>query len=121
VLTTFFIMGFGYFVAVTALDRPLPGKPCAWAAWMALVGVFMAVIPILMGRAQFVIFDRQFPVTFRSAQITPHTTPLVFPFLARRTCGTISLWKVPPPALTLEKSFYAEIRKRRFLTSIRRK
>ena len=51
-LTIFFIMGFGYFVAVTALDRPLPGKPWAWAAfWMALVGVFMAVIPILMGRA----------------------------------------------------------------------
>ena len=26
VLTTFFIMGFGYFVAVTALNRPLPGQ-----------------------------------------------------------------------------------------------
>ena len=26
VLTTFFIMGFGYFVAVTALNRPLPGR-----------------------------------------------------------------------------------------------
>jgi cytochrome c oxidase subunit I len=52
VLTIFFIMGFGYFVAVTALDRPLPGKPWAWAAyWMALVGVVMAVIPIAMGRA----------------------------------------------------------------------
>ncbi len=25
VLTTFFIMGFGYFVAETALKRPLPG------------------------------------------------------------------------------------------------
>ena len=32
VLTTFFIMGFGYFVAVTSLDRPLPGKAWAWAA-----------------------------------------------------------------------------------------
>jgi cytochrome c oxidase subunit 1 len=52
VLTIFFIMGFGYFVAVTALDRPLPGKPWAWAAyWMALVGVVMTVIPIAMGRA----------------------------------------------------------------------
>jgi cytochrome c oxidase subunit I len=52
VLTIFFIMGFGYFVAVTALDRPLPGRGWAWAAyWMALVGVVMAVIPIVMGRA----------------------------------------------------------------------
>jgi cytochrome c oxidase subunit I len=51
-LTIFFIMGFGYFVAVTALDRPLPGRAWAWAAyWMALVGVVMAVIPIVMGRA----------------------------------------------------------------------
>jgi cytochrome c oxidase subunit I len=33
VLTTFFIMGFGYFVAVTALDRELPAKHLAWAAY----------------------------------------------------------------------------------------
>jgi hypothetical protein len=35
VLSTFFIMGFGYFVAVTALNRPLPGKGWAWAAFVA--------------------------------------------------------------------------------------
>jgi cytochrome c oxidase subunit I len=52
VLTIFFIMGFGYFVAVTALDRPLPGKAWAWAAfWIGLVGVFMALITIVTGRA----------------------------------------------------------------------
>ena len=39
-MTTFFIMGFGYFVAVTALDRSLPGKTLAWSAyWIALFGV----------------------------------------------------------------------------------
>src|SRR5262249_46063053 len=48
--TTFFIMGFGYFVAVTALGRPLPGKPWAWVGfWMGFVGVLMALVPILMG------------------------------------------------------------------------
>src|ERR1700736_4953205 len=47
VLTTFFIMGFGYFVAVTALSRPLPGRAWAWAAfWMALFGVVLAVLAI---------------------------------------------------------------------------
>src|SRR3954467_3587894 len=52
VLTTFFIMGFGYFVAVTALNRPLPGKPWAWAAyWIAILGVVVTIIPIAMGRA----------------------------------------------------------------------
>jgi cytochrome c oxidase subunit 1 len=52
VLTTFFIMGFGYFVAETALQRPLPGKTWAWAGfWMGIVGVVMAVASILGGRA----------------------------------------------------------------------
>ena len=52
VLTTFFIMGFGYFVAVTALGRPLPGRLWAWAAfWLGLLGVALAVIPIAMGQA----------------------------------------------------------------------
>jgi cytochrome c oxidase subunit 1 len=52
VLTTFFIMGFGYFVAVTALSRPLPGKIWAWAAyWLAIVGVAVAFVPITLGQA----------------------------------------------------------------------
>jgi cytochrome c oxidase subunit I len=52
VMTTFFIMGFGYFVAVTALGRPLPGK--VWARvgfWISFIGVLMALVPILMGDA----------------------------------------------------------------------
>ncbi|MEO6341184.1 MAG: cbb3-type cytochrome c oxidase subunit I, partial [Caulobacteraceae bacterium] len=32
VLTTFFIMGFGYYVAEVALKRPMPGKAWAWGA-----------------------------------------------------------------------------------------
>ena len=47
VLTTFFIMGFGYFVAVTALDRPLPGKAWAWLGfWMGVIGVLLALAAI---------------------------------------------------------------------------
>src|SRR4029450_7788062 len=52
VLTTFFIMGFGYFVAVTALNRPLPGRAWAWGAfWMGLLGVVLALISIGSGQA----------------------------------------------------------------------
>jgi cytochrome c oxidase subunit 1 len=52
VLTTFFIMGFGYFVAETALKRPLPGIGLAWFAfWLAIAGVVMAVIAIFSGNA----------------------------------------------------------------------
>src|SRR5690348_606196 len=63
VLTTFFIMGFGYFVAVTALDRPLPSKALAWAAfWAALIGVVMTLVPIASGRAS-VLFTFYPPLT----------------------------------------------------------
>src|SRR5947209_6149934 len=52
VLTTFFIMGFGYFVAVSALERPLPGRIWAWLGfWISLVGVLVAIVPIGLGEA----------------------------------------------------------------------
>ena len=52
VLTTFFIMGFGYYVAETALERPLPGIRWAWIAYgLGLFGTAMAVLTILSGRA----------------------------------------------------------------------
>ena len=52
VLTTFFIMGFGYYVAETALKRALPGRGWAWAAfWISLAGVVLAVAPIAAGQA----------------------------------------------------------------------
>jgi len=52
VLTTFFVMGFGYFVAESALERPLPVPGAAWAAYaLALIGTIMAVITVLSGDA----------------------------------------------------------------------
>ncbi|HET9335451.1 MAG TPA: cbb3-type cytochrome c oxidase subunit I [Sphingomicrobium sp.] len=52
VLTTFFIMGFGYFVAETALKRRVPAPGLAWFAfWMGLTGVLMAALSIISGNA----------------------------------------------------------------------
>jgi cytochrome c oxidase subunit 1 len=63
VLTTFFIMGFGYFVAVTSLDRPLRGKAWAWGGFVvAVVGVVMVVITIAAGKAA-VLFTFYPPLT----------------------------------------------------------
>ena len=52
VLTTFFIMGFGYFTAEAALRRPVPSPKLAWAAfWMGLLGVLMAAFSVISGNA----------------------------------------------------------------------
>ena len=52
VLTTFFIMGYGYFVAETALKRPMPGLKLAWGAFfLGVIGVLMAALAIISGNA----------------------------------------------------------------------
>jgi cytochrome c oxidase subunit I len=52
VLTTFFVMGFGYFVAETALGREIPGIRWAWAAFaVGAIGAAMAARMILAGDA----------------------------------------------------------------------
>jgi cytochrome c oxidase subunit 1 len=63
VLTTFFIMGFGYFVAETALERPLPSRRLPWAGFiMGIVGVVLVVATVLSGRAT-VLFTFYPPLT----------------------------------------------------------
>jgi cytochrome c oxidase subunit 1 len=52
VLPTFFIMGFGYFVAESALKRPLPGVDWAWAAFaVGVIGVVLTAGSVLLGQA----------------------------------------------------------------------
>jgi len=52
VVTTFFIMGFGYAVAATSLDRPLRGMQAAWVGFaICLIGTVMAVAAIVSGHA----------------------------------------------------------------------
>ncbi len=52
VMPTLFVMGFGYFVAVTSLDRPLPSVRLAWTGfWLIIVGVILAAAAILAGKA----------------------------------------------------------------------
>jgi len=52
VLTTFFIMGFGYVVAVSSLKTPLWNPKLAWAGFgISLLGVVLAALPLLTGNA----------------------------------------------------------------------
>jgi cytochrome c oxidase subunit 1 len=52
VLTTFFIMGFGYYTATTSLKTPIWNPVLAWAGYaVSLTGVVLAAIPLLLGKA----------------------------------------------------------------------
>ena len=52
VLTTFLVVGFGYYTATTSLDRPLWNRPLAWAGfWLCVIGVLIAAVPLLLGQA----------------------------------------------------------------------
>jgi cytochrome c oxidase subunit 1 len=52
VLTTLFIMGFGYYVAETALERPLPARILAWLGFaLCAVGALTAAATVFAGRA----------------------------------------------------------------------
>ncbi len=52
VLTTFLVMGYGYYTATTSLDQALWNKPLAWFGfWLAVIGVLLAAGPLLTGNA----------------------------------------------------------------------
>ena len=52
VLTTFLVMGYGYYTATTSLKQELWNKPLAWFGfWLSLIGVLLAAVPLLTGNA----------------------------------------------------------------------
>jgi cytochrome c oxidase subunit 1 len=52
VLTTFVVMGFGYYTATTSLKQSLWSKPLAWFGfWLSISGVLLAAVPLLTGNA----------------------------------------------------------------------
>jgi len=52
VLSTFFIMGFGYFAALHSLKQNVWSPLFSWAGFViALVGTVMAAVPLLLGQA----------------------------------------------------------------------
>ena len=52
VLTTFLVVGFGYYTATTSLKQSIWNRPLAWFGfWLSLIGVLMAAGPLLTGNA----------------------------------------------------------------------
>jgi cytochrome c oxidase subunit 1 len=52
VLTTFLVVGYGYYTATTSLRQELWNRPLAWSGfWLSLTGVLLAAVPLLTGNA----------------------------------------------------------------------
>jgi cytochrome c oxidase subunit 1 len=52
VLTTFLVVGFGYYTATTSLKQPLWNRRLAWFGfWLSITGVLLAAVPLLTGQA----------------------------------------------------------------------
>ena len=52
VLTTFIVMGFGYYTATTSLKMPLASKSLAWFGFLlSIAGVLTAAVPLVTGNA----------------------------------------------------------------------
>ena len=52
VLTTFFVVGFGYYTAATSLRQEIWNRPFAWFGFLlSLSGVLLAAVPLLTGNA----------------------------------------------------------------------
>jgi cytochrome c oxidase subunit I len=62
VLTTFFIMGFGYYIATTSLKVPVWNNKLAWTGfWISLLGTVIAAVPLLTGKAS-VLYTFYLPI-----------------------------------------------------------
>ena len=86
-------MAFGYFVAETALRRPLPGPRWAWAGfWMAVAGVVLAVLTIASGSAS-VLYTFYPPLT---ASVWSSTSSA-----ARTSSASSSRWSMPSVSIAL--------------------
>lgn len=86
VLTTFFIMGFGYYTATTSLKVPVWNPKLAWSGfWISLLGTVMAAIPLLTGKAS-VLYTFYLPIQAHVAFYIGATLLIVYPGSGAPSC-----------------------------------
>jgi cytochrome c oxidase subunit I len=108
VLTTFFIMGFGYYIAATSLKLPIWNKPLAWLGfWIALAGTVMAAIPLLAGKAS-VLYTFYLPIQAHVAFYLGATLLVVGSWLwCVIMLVMFSQWKKANPSQTVPLAMFA--------------
>src|SRR5215212_612858 len=110
VLTTFVIMGFGYYVAETALKRPLPYPSLAWVGFaLGILGSAMTTATILSGKAT-VLFTFYPPLTGSSFFYIGLVLVVVGSWL---WCGLMILamivWKRVNPGVPVPLAMFATV------------
>ncbi|WP_019866803.1 b(o/a)3-type cytochrome-c oxidase subunit 1 [Methylovulum miyakonense] len=108
VLTIFFIMGFGYTIATASLKQPVWNMPLAWGGfWLALVGVVLAAVPLLTGKAS-VLYTFYPPIVAHAAFYIGATLLVVGSWV---WCAIMlvmfSQWKTANPGQTVPLAMFA--------------
>ncbi len=108
VLTTFFIMGFGYYTASTSLKVPIWNTKLAWGGfWLALLGVILAAYPLLSGLAS-VLYTFYPPIQAHTVFYVGATLLIVGSWV---WCGIMIVmflqWKEANPGETVPLAMFA--------------
>lgn len=107
VLTTFFVMGFGYFAASSSLKQEVWSKPFAWFGfWLSLVGVLIAAVPLLTGNAS-VLYTFYPPLKAHPAFYIGATLLVVGSWVwCLQMVMMMSIWKKANPGETVPLIMY---------------
>jgi len=108
VLTTFFIMGFGYYIATTSLKQPIWNIKLAWAGFaVSLFGTVLAAIPLLTGNAS-VLYTFYLPMLAHAAFYIGATLLIVGSwFWCVIMLVMFSQWKKANPGLPVPLAMFA--------------
>ena len=110
VLTTFLVVGFGYYSATTSLKMDVWNKPLAWFGfWLSVVGVVTAAIPLLTGNAS-VLFTFYPPLQAHPAFYIGATLLVVGSWVWCLEMGMMMMaWKKAHPGETVPLIMYGNV------------
>ncbi len=108
VLTTFFIMGFGYTIATTSLKQPIWNIKLAWAGFgISLFGTVLAALPLLGGKAS-VLYTFYLPMMAHAAFYIGATLLIVGSwFWCVIMLVMFSQWKKANPGIPVPLAMFA--------------
>ncbi len=110
VLTTFFAVGFGYYIATTSLKQDIWNKPLAWFGfWLSLAGVLMAAVPLLTGNAS-VLYTFYPPLMAHPTFYIGATLLVVGSWVwCLQMVMMMSIWKKANPGETVPLAMYGTV------------